>query len=64
MKKLIMFMLSLSLALPTIAQTRQDTTRKKTEKSKPAKRNKPAKKDTPTRDTMRRDTATKTLPPQ
>ncbi|MFW0717104.1 hypothetical protein [Pedobacter sp. N23S346] len=58
MKKLVIFMLSLSLTWPAIAQTRQETIKKKTEKSKPAK------KGTTTGDTIQRDTARRTFPPQ
>jgi len=38
MKKLMIMMLACSICLASVAQTRQDTTKKKTEKTNPAKK--------------------------
>ncbi|KQN35020.1 hypothetical protein ASE92_10360 [Pedobacter sp. Leaf41] len=64
MKKLMILMLLASFSLGTIAQTRPDTVKKKTEwpKKKPDKKD-PSKRDTMKRDTMKRDT-TRKLPPR
>ena len=43
MKKLMMMVLALSIGFATTAQTRQDSTRKKTEKSKPVTKTRPTK---------------------
>ncbi|WP_316757642.1 hypothetical protein [Pedobacter aquatilis] len=56
-----MILMLAGLSLGTIAQTRPDTLKKKTEK-KSKKKNWPEKTDTLKRDTMRRDTARR-LPP-
>jgi len=57
MKKFMIMMLACTISLASFAQTRQDTTGKKTEKAKTTKsKQRPGKKDTTKRDTLKRDT--------
>ncbi|RDC57926.1 hypothetical protein DU508_02945 [Pedobacter chinensis] len=63
MKKLMILLLLASFSLGTIAQTRPDTVKKKTEWPKKQDKKDPSKKDTLKRDTLKRDT-TRKLPPR
>jgi len=63
MKKLMILLLLASFSLGTIAQTRPDTVKKKTEWPKKPNKKDPAKRDTLKRDTLKRDT-TRKLPPR